>query len=375
MSNFPIFFPAALFLFHAVLFVNLRRAFSSTWWQWPLALAFLFVTVPWVFHGARGFFMRHPVVVALSYYWIGFIILAATAFIARDLLSLAARLLDKVAGLGVTRFFGKKSVVAAFAIGILAYGYSLYEARDVRVRTITMRTDKLPEGSPGVRIVFMSDIHITHTTRIRTLEKLRDMANNQEADILVLGGDVVDGRFSPAGPQAAVLRDMRAKVEKLAVVGNHELYAGLGAFLDFIDASGFQTLRGDVVDVAGIQIVGVDDTQVRERVEIVDALAKADPDRFILLVSHRPDVPPEAIGRYDLSLSGHTHGGQVWPFGLVAEFVHGIGQGATVKQAPDGAPRRESTLYVSNGTLTWGPPVRFLTPPEMTVVEVVREEN
>jgi predicted MPP superfamily phosphohydrolase len=171
---------------------------------------------------------------------------------------------------------------------------------------------------------------------------------------------------------AAMLKELSVKHGKFAITGNHEYYAGLRRSLDFIEKAGFTLLRGEATPLLPwMSIAGVDDPAgggggnplARMDKEILAPIPK---DRFSLFLKHRPYVAEPALGLFDLQLSGHTHKGQIFPFTLIIKSLFPIDAGRL--NLPDG-----STLYVSRGSGTWGPPIRFLSPPEVTVIDLVPE--
>jgi hypothetical protein len=170
---------------------------------------------------------------------------------------------------------------------------------------------------------------------------------------------------------AAMLAELNPPLGKFAITGNHEFYAGIGQSERFLKAAGFTLLRNERLNVAEqLYIVGVDDPAVRRRNQTKgddeeSLLAGLSRERFTLLLKHRPTVETESLGKFDLQLSGHTHGGQIFPFHLITRLFY---------PREDGLHRLEkgSVLYISRGTGTWGPPMRFLSPPEVTVFELAR---
>ena len=134
-------------------------------------------------------------------------------------------------------------------------------------------------------------------------------------------------------------------------------------------------LRGEVIETGGIVIAGVDDSNFKEvspqTVDVIRVLNLAPQNRFILLLNHKPYYPPAAVGRFDLQFSGHTHKGQIWPGELIVRHIYGHGQGLSVLEESG----RRSLLYITNGIGFWGPPVRFLTPPEITVITLRPAES
>jgi hypothetical protein len=168
-----------------------------------------------------------------------------------------------------------------------------------------------------------------------------------------------------------MLRGIKPRYGKFAVTGNHEYYAGLDKALEFTRGAGFSLLHGASVDIGPIVIAGVDDrtgVQVRGERPVSDrqVLSKLDRAKFVLFLKHQPDPEPDALGAFDLMLSGHTHRGQIWPFTYFTMLFYPLNAGRyDLGQG--------SILYVSRGTGTWGPPIRFLSSPQVTIVELVRK--
>jgi hypothetical protein len=170
-----------------------------------------------------------------------------------------------------------------------------------------------------------------------------------------------------------LFREIKTPLGKYAVTGNHELYAGLDRSLDFTKKAGFRVLRGESASVEGlITIAGVDDPVVRgysrsRDVPEKELLSGVPRDRFTLFLKHRPEVERSAVGLFDLQLSGHAHKGQIFPFSLIHRFIYDHLAG--LYDLASG-----SRIYVSRGSGTWGPPIRFLAPPEVTVIDLVPEK-
>ncbi|MGZ6222845.1 MAG: metallophosphoesterase, partial [Syntrophales bacterium] len=183
-------------------------------------------------------------------------------------------------------------------------------------------------------------------------------------------GDLVDGQIDTLTEQAMLLRDVQPRYGKFAITGNHEFYAGLDQALDFTRAAGFAVLREEAIAVAGvINIAGVDDPTVDalglpQEISETKLLSGLSHRNFTVLLKHRPVVDKDSVGHFDLQLSGHTHNGQIFPFNLVVRRFYQLITGYF--NLPN-----DAHLYVSRGTGTWGPPIRFLSPPEITVIDLI----
>lgn len=248
------------------------------------------------------------------------------------------------------------------------YGY--FEAKNTGTEKITIASSKIPEAAGRIRIVQISDVHIGIIVKGERLKHIVEEIKKAQPDILVSTGDLVDGQIDTLTEHATYLRDVQPRYGKFAITGNHEFYAGLDQALDFTRAAGFAVLREEGVNVAGmINIVGVDDPTVDalglpEEISESKVLSGLDPKYFTVLLKHRPVIEKESLGKFDLQLSGHTHNGQIFPFNFLVRRFYPLITGYF--HLPN-----DAHLYVSRGAGTWGPPIRFLSPPEITVIDLI----
>jgi predicted MPP superfamily phosphohydrolase len=312
-----------------------------------------------------------------GYIWMGCVFIFCAALAAMDIIRLTAWLSNRFFNTGVPVFLTAAitSKIALF-LALPASGYSLYEARNIRTEQVTITTDKLSPGTRAIRIVQISDVHIGLLFGESRLESVLQAARSAQPDILVSTGDLLDGRLSREDilshqdNMAAMIASVPAKDGKYAVTGNHEVYAGLDQALDFTRKAGFTVLRNQSVSLpGGITISGVDDPGRRRirRQKVkppeADILKYLSPGQFQLLLKHRPLIAKTGDRRFDLQLSGHVHKGQLFPFNLLVRLLFPIPCGTTT--ADNG-----STIHVSRGSGTWGPPMRLLAPPEVTVIDI-----
>jgi len=259
-------------------------------------------------------------------------------------------------------------VPLVFSLAISAYGY--FEAKNIRTETLRIETSKIPEDFGTLRIVQISDVHLGLIVREERLKLVLDEVRKANPDVLVSTGDLVDGQIDNLSGLSEMLKEVNPRYGKFAITGNHEFYAGLDQALNFTEKAGFKVLRGRGLTVGGvINIAGVDDPQAKSYGPYMDKpekelLSALPQDKFTLLLKHRPLVDPEAEGLFDLQLSGHVHKGQIFPFSVITGLYY-------LTQAGPADLSGNSVLYVSRGSGTWGPPVRFLSPPEVTVIELV----
>jgi predicted MPP superfamily phosphohydrolase len=240
--------------------------------------------------------------------------------------------------------------------------YSYYEAWNVRRVDIVMETKKLPDGIDRLRIVHVTDVHLdSGLFSIDRLQKVMNIIQEAEPDILVITGDLVDSRTSSLEEEAKLIASYTTKYGVYAVTGNHEFIAGrIENSIDFMKRANIVLLRDAKIDVAGIRILGVDERENWTKQIPDDSFFPN--DRFVLLLKHRPEVITGSEGKFDLQLSGHTHNGQIWPFNYAVERANNHVQGLTYING--------SAVYVSNGVGFWGPALRFLAPPEVTVIDL-----
>jgi predicted MPP superfamily phosphohydrolase len=265
-------------------------------------------------------------------------------------------------------FFIPALVTAAIAL----YGY--FEARSIRSEQVVIASPKVPREVKKFTIVQISDVHLGLIVREGRLEKILEKVKEAHPDILVSTGDLVDGQIDDLSGLAELLNEIQPRFGKFAVTGNHEFYAGLDQALRFTEKAGFTVLRGEARDVAGfITIAGVDDPTARYFGAVRGApeprlLAGVSHERLALLLKHRPVIGEKALGLIDVQLSGHTHKGQIFPFNYLSKMFYPHDAGLVALPG-------NAFLYVSRGTGTWGPPIRFLAPPEVTIITLVHADR
>lgn len=263
------------------------------------------------------------------------------------------------------------AAVGVAATALVGYGMAsaLGPARIVPVRVALRRLDA---GLDGLRIALVSDIHLGPTLGRRHTERIVRTINEQEPDLVAIVGDLVDGTVEALGDDAAPLADLASRHGSYFVTGNHEYYSGFGPWMTELERLGVWPLRNERVGIgagsAVLDLAGVNDPTGEQEGDGPDfdrALGGRDEERAVVLLAHQPVQVHEAARRgVDLQLSGHTHGGQIYPFDylirLAQPVISGLGRFG------------DTQLYVTNGAGFWGPPVRVGAPPEITMIELVR---
>ena len=309
-----------------------------------------------------------------GYVWMAVVLLFFSAALLLDLFRLFVYVAGLVPGKDVAGLLptARTLFFVPLAVALVISGYGLFEARQIQTERVEIRSAKLPKTMEKLRIVQISDVHIGVLVRQGRLADILQKVRDASPDIVVATGDLVDGQLDSMAEAAAQLREIRPRYGKFAVTGNHEFYAGLDDAVEFIRQSGFTLLRGEVATVAGaIDLAGVDDPTVRPQsprggLSDRQVLSGGGGGRFMILLKHQPYVEKDAPGAFDLMLSGHTHKGQIFPFSLITRRFFHFHSG-NYRLAND------ALLHVSRGTGTWGPPIRFLAPPEITVIDLIPE--
>ena len=265
----------------------------------------------------------------------------------------------------------RRQFYALAALIVAATLWGTIEAAHPIARYLTIRAPVLDGKGAPLRIVQVSDVHLNTVRGNRWSRAVARQVRELKPDLLLSTGDLIDAPFAHIADQADPWADFHPPLGKYAILGNHEYYAGLRDALAFHEHAGFTLLRGQSADVTtGLRVTGVDDAtglQLREPCFCDESAALAGAPAghpFVLFLKHQPRIAPSSLGCFDLQLSGHTHGGQVFPFQLFVRMLYPVRDGFTRLDS-------RSALYVSRGTGTWGPPLRFLARPEITVITLM----
>ncbi|MFF1303090.1 metallophosphoesterase [Streptomyces sp. NPDC058307] len=258
---------------------------------------------------------------------------------------------------------------AAAAVGTVGQGtYGVL--RGPRVKRVTVPLAKLPRAAHGYRIAVVSDIHLSPVLGRGFAQKVVDTINSTRPDLIAVVGDLVDGSVKDLGPAAAPLAQLEARHGSFFVTGNHEYFSGAEQWVEEVRRLGLRPLENDRTELAWFDLAGVNDIAGESEGQGPDfakALGDRDTARACVLLAHQPVQIHDAVDHgVDLQLSGHTHGGQLWPGNLVAELAN-----PTVA----GLERYGDTqLYVSRGAGAWGPPTRVGAPSDITVIELASKQ-
>lgn len=263
----------------------------------------------------------------------------------------------------VSRVVG--GAAAAAALATVGYG-TANVLRGPSVKRVTVPLAKLPRAAHGYRIAVVSDIHLGPLLGKAHAQRVVDTINSTNPDLIAVVGDLVDGTVADLGPAAEPLAGLKSRHGSYFVTGNHEYFGDAGEWVDHVRELGLHPLENARVEIDGFDLVGVNDIAGEEEGEGPDfakALGDRDTARASVLLAHQPVVIHDAVKHgIDLQLSGHTHGGQMWPVNYIAQASNPTLAG--LEQYGDTA------LYVTRGAGAWGPPVRVGAPSDITVVQL-----
>ncbi|MDO3645731.1 metallophosphoesterase [Nocardia mangyaensis] len=266
--------------------------------------------------------------------------------------------------------------VAVVAVSLSSWG--VYEARKVpQVRTVEVAITGLPDGMDGLRMVVVTDTHFAALDRQRWSEDVVDVINAQKPDIVAHAGDLADGSVEQRSAQVDPLGKVDAPLGRFYITGNHEYFGDAESWMDHMASLGWQPLHNEHRTITRgedqLVIAGIDDptgtTLPGHGPDLPRALAGADPDVPVVLLAHQPkQIVDAAAAGVALQISGHTHGGQIWPFHYLVRLDQPVVAGLS-RHADN------TQLYTSRGTGFWGPQLRVFAPSEITVLVLRVERN
>ena len=359
---------------HAYLYHRMVHSVTQRRWARLLALTGLFLlTAGGV--AARVLFRGEPDMWALAIafpLWLGFFLYALMAVVAVDLARVVFdRRKTKVPHSPERRQFMARAAAATAAVtggGLASYGvFRAY--RPAELTELPVRLAGLPKALEGFTIVQLTDIHVGSVLQRAFVDDLVARANSAKGDLVAITGDLVDGTPSQLGQYVGRLRNLQSKHGTYFVTGNHDYFSGADAWVKHLEGMGVNVLRNRHVSIgdgaSSFDLVGVDDwggMGWHNGYDLGAATAGRDPARASVLLAHQPSgLEFASKANIGLQLSGHTHGGQIFPGNFVAQLMWGS-RSAGLSQ------HGNSLLYVSRGCGFVGPPMRVGAAPEIVKV-------
>lgn len=313
---------------------------------------------------------RGNIVMWFTYIWLGTLFFLVLSLGVSDLARFiftrvqGADLADPERRLAISRIFAGGA--ALLGLGAATTGV-VNGLAPVAVRRVGVSLAKFPASMAGTKIVQLTDVHVGPTIGKDFIDSIVKRVNDLDADVVVITGDLVDGSVADLSPNVAPLATMKNKHGIYFVTGNHEYYSGANEWTKYLTSIGIKVLHNDRVRIGGedgFDLVGIPDPTSGDT-DLKSALEGRDASRACVLLAHQPKAIQQAaeLG-VDLQLSGHTHGGQMFPWNFMVRlqqpFVAGLHK------------LKETAIYVSSGTGYWGPPMRVGTSAEITELLINR---
>jgi predicted MPP superfamily phosphohydrolase len=299
----------------------------------------------------------------LSSVWIGLLasLLAASFFIWLIII------INNYFSFNINKIFFS-SIIFSLAIIISAYG--IWSAFNFKIKNIEVGIKDLPDSWNGKTIVQLSDVHLGLINRLFFAKKITKLVNSIDHDLVVITGDLFDGQAVDLRCFVGPLNEIRAEKGIYLVTGNHETYFGTDKAYSLLSETKIIPLKDEIVGLDGLNIIGISYPEERQKKNISNVLRSLEgynANEPNILLYHEPvQIAEIAKSGIDLELCGHTHRGQLWPFNFVTNFMYkGFDYGLHTIG--------DYTLYITNGTGTWGPPMRTLNPPEIVAIRLIKK--
>jgi predicted MPP superfamily phosphohydrolase len=383
IARFVAFIGIALGLLAAIhYYLWLRLARDPHWpapWGtvlgWLLVVAAIGMPAAAILSRGKASSLAGRIAIWSAYTWLGVMFLLFTAALASDfarlIVAIARRISSAPAVDADRRTFVAR--IAATTIAAVVAGASALAVRSalgpVEIRRVRVRLARLPRAQHGLTIAQITDLHVGPTIGRAVVEDVVRRTNALAADIIAITGDLVDGSVSALREAVAPLATLRARYGVFFVTGNHEYFSGADAWVNELGRLGIRVLANERVSIgdgdSSFDLGGIEDRSAHNygglspTVALTRALEGRDPERELVLLAHQPrsmlDAAPFGVG---LQISGHTHGGQIWPFGFLVRLQQRFWPGLH--------RHGDAQIYVSRGTGYWGPPMRLAEPAEIT---------
>jgi predicted MPP superfamily phosphohydrolase len=383
IARFVVFIAIALGVLSAIHYYLWIRLARDPHWPapWVSMLGWFFVAaavgmpLATILARGRAHSVGGQIAIWSAYTWLGVMFLLFTAVLATDLVRLAigiARRISASSGVDADRRTFIARIVAT-AIAAVVSGATAAALRSalgpVEIRRVRVRLARLPREQHGLTIVQITDLHVGPTIGRSVVEDVVNRTNALSPDIVAITGDLVDGSVTTLRDAVAPLANLRSRYGVFFVTGNHEYFSGVEEWVKELPRLGIRVLGNERVSIgegnSSFDLGGIDDRSAHQygglttQVALARALEGRDPKRELVLLAHQPrsllDAAPFDVG---LQISGHTHGGQIWPFGFLVRLQQRFWPGLHRYGS--------AQIYVSRGTGYWGPPMRLAEPAEIT---------
>ena len=260
-------------------------------------------------------------------------------------------------------------IIIFIVSGIVLIGH--INAKNIRIQHLSLNINKKVEGKKDIRIVLASDLHLGAIIGEKWEKKFVKMVEHENPDLVLLCGDIIDGEISPVIRQnlGKHIQEIHPPLGLYATTGNHEYIGNIDKALNYLHGINITVLNDEVITLSnGIQLIGRKDSQSKyagdnPSLPLDSLLHSIDCSKPIIVMKHQPtDLDEASRAKVDLHLSGHTHGGQLFPINFITQAMFEISWGYKKKE--------NTHCYVSSGFGSWGPSVRLGNVPEIVVFDV-----
>ncbi|MDO5665038.1 MAG: metallophosphoesterase [Bacteroidia bacterium] len=310
--------------------------------------------------GAAGFLYQFGTLWMIALLYIFILVLFADLF---KIINHFSHFIDKETVRGI---FHQNTLTSVLGLGIVAlilfFGNLQYHNK--KRSYLTIKTDKIERP---IRIVGISDLHLGYTISKKELFKWVEMINAEKADLVIIGGDLIDNQLRPVLTHSLdkELQKLNAPLGIYACTGNHEYISGIKNSIDFYNRSGITLLRDSTIQIDGLAIIGREDDSYKNRKTLSELTKNIDKQLFSILLNHQPyNLDETAREGIDFQFSGHTHRGQIFPISFITDKLFELSHGYLQKE--------NSHFYVSSGLGIWGGKFRIGTRSEYLVLDLVK---
>ncbi|HEY9125251.1 MAG TPA: metallophosphoesterase [Bacteroidales bacterium] len=376
-TGFLVFITIALSIYilgNWYLFTRLRQSWPEQWQGFSLVITlFLFCAGCFVlsrFIGHTRYTGLYNIVSWIGYFWLVILLYSVVILAVFDIVRILNWIMPFLPDSTSIQYKNLKTftllVTCCTLVLVILTGY--FNANNTKIRKISLSSEKI-NGKPVV-IALASDLHFGNMVCDKKIQKLVDLINSYNPDIVILAGDLMDEahEYTFKNKVGQPLKHLKASKGVYAIAGNHEYFGGIKGAIQYIKSLGIEFLRDSVVELDDIVIVGRDDihnlgTSNTSRMPLSQLIVEKHRNKFILVADHQPiNLSESAKAKVDLQVSGHTHNGQMWPFihlvNLAFERAYGLFK------------IDETNFYITSGFGTWGPPIRLGSNSEIAIITI-----
>lgn len=353
-----------IFLMHYFLFQALAHFFNITGQAYLTALKIIFILLPLGFILASILIAKFSNIFVRLFYavtasWFGIMLY----FVLACLLAYFILYLSRVFTFNLNE---RILIISLFLAAAAIIIYGLIAAQNIKIKELNIALPNLPDEWQGKTAVFISDLHLGAIDNYEFASRVAKKINELRPDILLIGGDFYDGQTNvDLDKLAQTFSTIKTPLGKFFVTGNHEEFSDNTRYLNAVKKAGINVLDNKMIEINGLQIIGVDykSAYKKNNYEAILAGLKIDKNKPSILLRHVPDkIEVAAKFGISLELCGHAHRGQIFPIQIIEYFLYDGFQYGLKKSG-------STAVYTSSGVGVWGPPMRILADPEIVRIK------